>query len=165
MDLLQTLRNSSMVTEQDKIPVLTDQYGNDKIGDTLDVTPISMDVPVKADVEVPDMNVEKDLEYARENVYHLIERGRDALDGILDLASQSQHPRAFEVAGQLIKTISDTNNDLVKIHKSAKDLMSDPEVNGKVTNNNLFVGSTSELTRLLGGNARDILKAKKDKGA
>jgi hypothetical protein len=112
-------------------------------------------------VEPPkDMRTEKDLEYARENLYHLIEKGRDALDGILDLAGQSQHPRAFEVAGQLIKTISDTNNDLVKLHKSAKEVLSDPNNGPNKVTNNLFVGSTADLTKLLGGNARDVLRKK-----
>ena len=133
---------------------------SDPIANSLGVTPVAVDKPAVPAVDPPqDLKTEKDLEYARENLYHLIERGRDALDGILDLAGQSQHPRAFEVAGQLIKTISDTNNDLVKLHKSAKEVLSDPSGPDKVTNN-LFVGSTADLTKLLGGNARDVLRKK-----
>ena len=134
---------------------------SDPIADSLGLTPVVEDKPALPAVEPPkDMKTEKDLEYARENLYHLIERGRDALDGILDLAGQSQHPRAFEVAGQLIKTISDTNNDLVKLHKSAKEVLSDPNTGPDKVTNNLFVGSTADLTKLLGGNARDVLRKK-----
>ena len=75
----------------------------------------------------------------------------------MELANQSQHPRAYEVVGQLIKTLTDTNERIVDIQKKAKDILSDPKGPDKVTNN-LFVGNTSELTKLLGGNARDVLK-------
>lgn len=134
---------------------------SDPIADSLGLTPVEENKPALPTVEPPDNEKsERDFEYARENLYHLIERGRDALDGILDLASQSQHPRAFEVAGQLIKTISDTNSDLIKLHKSAKEVLSDPDTGPDKVTNNLFVGSTADLTRLLGGNARDILRKK-----
>lgn len=134
---------------------------SDPIADSLGLTPVEENKPALPTVEPPDNEKsERDFEYARENLYHLIERGRDALDGILDLASQSQHPRAFEVAGQLIKTISDTNSDLIKLHKSAKEVLSDPDTGPDKVTNNLFVGSTADLTRLLGGNARDVLRKK-----
>ena len=144
----------------------TRQPKEDKIADSLDLTPI-IDEPkqVTAVVEKPSKEgsqSERDLEYSRENLYHLIERGRDALDGILDLANQSQSPRAYEVAGQLIKTVSDTNRDLIDLQKKAKDLFDDDKIKGNVTNN-LFVGNTSELTKLIGGNARNVLRTKKEK--
>ena len=100
---------------------------------------------------------DRDIKYARENLYHLAERGRDALEDLLELANQSQHPRAYEVVGQLIKTLTDTNDRIVDIQKKAQELLEPKDGPSKVTNN-LFVGNTSELTRLLGGNARDILK-------
>ena len=102
MDTYITLRSGSVQTQQPK---------EDKIAASLDLTPIVDDPkPVNAIVEKPSDNIpEKDLEYSRENLYHLIERGRDALDGILNLADQSQSPRAYEVAGQIIKTMTDTN--------------------------------------------------------
>ena len=79
------------------------------------------------------------------------------MEDLVDVANQSQHPRAYEVIATLIKTITDTNDKVVDLQKKAKDILSDSEVK-KVTNNNLFVGSTTELTKILGGNARDILK-------
>ena len=87
----------------------------------------------------------------------MIERGRDALEGILNRADQSKSPRAYEVAGQIIKTMTDTNRDLVDLQKKAKDLFDDVIKPTEVTNN-LFVGNTSELTKLMGGNARDVVK-------
>jgi len=86
------------------------------------------------------------------------ERGRDALEDLLELANQSQHPRAYEVVGQLIKTLTDTNEKIVDIQAKAKDILSDPKKAGpdKVTNN-LFVGTNADLTKLLGGNARSQL--------
>tara|TARA_R100001015_G_scaffold19140_1_gene15117 strand:- start:1234 stop:1698 length:465 start_codon:yes stop_codon:yes gene_type:complete len=137
----------------------------DPIANALDISPNTAPLSLHSSKDVP-ANVpatgteatEKDVEYARENLYHLAERGRDALDGILDLANQSQHPRAYEVVGQLIKTLTDTNEKIVDIQAKAKDILSDPKKAGpdKVTNN-LFVGTNADLTKLLGGNARSQL--------
>tara|TARA_B100000131_G_scaffold320487_1_gene368722 strand:+ start:308 stop:718 length:411 start_codon:yes stop_codon:yes gene_type:complete len=131
-------------------------HNKDTIAQALDITPVDETKNLPVETEVPS-NTEKDLEYARENYYHLIETGRRSLEDLVDVANQSQHPRAYEVIATLIKTITDTNDKVVDLQKKAKDILSDSEVK-KVTNNNLFVGSTTELTRILGGNARDILK-------
>ena len=139
----------------------THQPKKDPIAESLDLEPIVDEPkPVQAVVEVDDTagQSERDLKYSRENLYHLIERGRDALDGILDLANQSQSPRAYEVAGQIIKVVSDTNRDLVDLQKKAKDLFAEDGLKTGNVTNNLFVGNTSELTKLMGGNARDVVK-------
>jgi len=147
--------------------VQTHQPKEDPIAKSLDLEPlVDEPKPVKAVVEVKDDTEgqpERDLKYSRENLYHLIERGRDALDGILDLANQSQSPRAYEVAGQIIKVVSDTNRDLVDLQKKAKDLFAEDGLKSGNVTNNLFVGNTSELTKLIGGNARDVLRSKGDK--
>jgi hypothetical protein len=138
----------------------------DPIAKSLDLEPlVDEPKPVQAVVEVDDTagQSERDLKYSRENLYHLIERGRDALDGILDLANQSQSPRAYEVAGQIIKVVSDTNRDLVDIQKKAKYLFADVGLKSGNVTNNLFVGNTSELTKLIGGNARKVLRSKGNK--
>jgi hypothetical protein len=138
----------------------------DPIAKSLDLEPlVDEPKPVQAVVEVDDTagQSERDLKYSRENLYHLIERGRDALDGILDLANQSQSPRAYEVAGQIIKVVSDTNRDLVDLQKKAKDLFAEDGLKSGNVTNNLFVGNTSELTKLIGGNARKVLRSKGDK--
>ena len=144
----------------------THQPKKDPIAESLDLEPIVDEPkPVQAVVEVDDTagQSERDLKYSRENLYHLIERGRDALDGILDLANQSQSPRAYEVAGQIIKVVSDTNRDLVDLQKKAKDLFADDGLKTGNVTNNLFVGNTSELTKLIGGSARNVLKSKGNK--
>ncbi len=139
----------------------THQPKEDKIADSLDLTPIVNEKKEVTVVEPPkEDQTQRDLDYSRENLYHLVERGRDALEGILDLAQQSQSPRAYEVAGQLIKTVTDTNRDLIDLQKKAKDLFRDDNVDPKTINNNLFVGNTSELTKLLGGTARDVPSGK-----
>ena len=143
----------------------THQPKEDKIASSLDITPVLPEEKTLVEATIPDKFVDKnleyskDLEYSRENLYYLIERGRDALDGILSLADQSQSPRAYEVVGQLIKTVTDTNRDLIDLQKKAQDLSSKGQDPRTVTNN-LFVGSTAELTKLIGGDARNITKAR-----
>ena len=115
-------------------------------------------------VDNSDETVDNDFKYARENLYNIIERGSDALNTLVDVANQSQHPRAYEVVGQLIKTLTDTNDKIVDMQAKAKDILSDPKKDGpdKVTNN-LFVGTNADLTKLLGGNAREQLLKDDDK--
>ena len=93
----------------------------------------------------------KDYEYSRTQFYNLIEKGQEAVEGILDVANDSQHPRAYEVAGQLIKHIADTTDKLVDLQKKMKDLDEDKSVK-KITNNSLFVGSTADLQKMLKAN-------------
>ena len=91
---------------------------------------------------------QKDYEYTRGQLYSLIEKGQEAVDGILDVASSSDHPRAYEVAGQLIKNVADVADKLMDLQKKMKDL---DEKHAKPTtvNNSLFVGSTAELSKLI----------------
>ena len=134
---------------------------SDPIATALDITPVDdnrVQLPEHEDKSPKESNTEKDLEYARENYMDLIEKGRHSLEDLMEIARQSQHPRAFEVIATLIKTITDTNEKVVDLQKKAKEILSDEMAAKKVTNNNLFVGSTTELTKILGGNARDILK-------
>ena len=88
-----------------------------------------------------------DFKYSRENLYHIIERGQDALDGILQVAQETDHPRAYEVAGQLLKTNADNAEKLVNLQTTKKKVT---EVSGpKNVTNALFVGSTAELQKLI----------------
>ena len=93
-------------------------------------------------------NRESDYKYSRENLYNLVERGQDAIEGILEIARESQHPRVYEVAGQLIKTTGEVTEKLLDLQKKMKDLEKD-EIKPETVNNNLFVGSTAELQKLL----------------
>ena len=97
---------------------------------------------------VTDDDSDSDFQYARENLYNLIERGQDGLDELLEIAKASQHPRAFEVVGQLVDKLTTTNKELLNLHKSKKDIKT--ERGGPTSvNNNLFVGSTAELQKFL----------------
>jgi hypothetical protein len=92
--------------------------------------------------------IEDDAQHARETLRNLIDKGNEAIDGILHIAKNSDHPRAYEVAGQLIKTVSDTAKDLLEVQKRKKDL--EKEDKPKIqTQNNLFVGSTHELLKAM----------------
>ena len=96
-------------------------------------------------------DIKKDYEYTRGNLYSLIEKGQEAINGIMELAGESASPRAYEVAGQLIKSVADTTDKLADLQKKLKDIEEDTTKKGpsNVTNNALFVGSTSELSKLL----------------
>ena len=89
-----------------------------------------------------------DYKYSREVFYGLVERGQDAIEGILDIAKESEHPRVYEVAGQLIKTVGETTEKLIDLQAKMKELDVDSSLPNKVQNN-LFVGSSTELQRLL----------------
>ena len=95
-------------------------------------------------------NVEKDYDYTRGNLYSLIEKGQEAINGIMEVAGETASPRAYEVAGQLIKSVAATTDKLADLHKKVKDIEADnPKTQNTVTNNALFVGSTSELSKML----------------
>ena len=95
-------------------------------------------------------DIDKDYKYTRANLYSLIEKGQEALNGILELAGESASPRAYEVAGQIIKSVGDTTDKLADLQKKVKDLDEDAvKAPSNVTNNALFVGSTSELSKML----------------
>jgi hypothetical protein len=106
--------------------------------------------------DLPD-DIAKDYTYARENLYDVIEKGTSALDELVHLAKASEHPRAFEVVSQLTKTLVDANKDLLEIQKKVKSLRKEDESKGpnNVTNA-LFVGSTSELQKLIKGDNEDV---------
>jgi hypothetical protein len=95
-----------------------------------------------------DTQVNDDFEYARGNMIAVIEKGQEALSGILDVAGMSQHPRAYEVIATLVKTVADANKDLLELQKRKQDLTGVGPAPTTV-NNNLFVGSTAELQQLI----------------
>ena len=102
---------------------------------------------VKRDNTLDD--VDTDYKYQRENFYNLIERGQDAIDGILEVAKQSDHPRSYEVAGNLISQVADITEKLGKLQASMKRLKEVPNSAPKNVTNALYVGSTAELQKLL----------------
>ena len=95
-------------------------------------------------------DIEKDYDYTRGNLYSLIEKGQEAINGIMEVAGETASPRAYEVAGQLIKSVADSTDKLMDLQKKLKDIEEDTQkTTNTVTNNSLFVGSTAELSKLL----------------
>ena len=95
-------------------------------------------------------DIKKDYEYTRGNLYSIIEKGQEALNGVLELAQESEMPRAYEVAGQLIKNVADATDKLMELQKKLKEVEEEKQVKGPSTvNNALFVGSTADLAKLL----------------
>ena len=129
------------------------------LDDAFNITPTEVtvdetDVVVGVDREKPDRlakdDITKDYEYTRGNLYSIIEKGQEAINGILELAQDSEMPRAYEVAGQLIKSVSDATDKLMDLQKKVKDVNKEEEAKSPTTvNNALFVGSTAELQKLL----------------
>lgn len=134
----------------------------DKIDKILNIEPevssseiISVEKPEVTQVDEP----KKDYEYTRGQLYSLIEKGQEAVDGILEVATSTDHPRAYEVAGQLIKSVADVTDKLIDLQKKMKDL--DAKYSGPTTvNNSLFVGSTAELSKLI---KQGLLNSKEEK--
>ena len=134
------------------------------LDDAFNITPTQVevdetDVVVGVDREKPDRlakdDITKDYEYTRGNLYSIIEKGQEAINGILELAQDSEMPRAYEVAGQLIKSVSDATDKLMDLQKKVKDVNEDSPSKGPSTvNNALFVGSTAELAKLLKNGAK-----------
>ena len=135
----------------------------DEIDDALDITPteVKSEKIVKKEPEVTEIvtstqeQLKKDYEYTRGNLYSLIEKGQEAVDGILELAQESDSPRAFEVAGQLIKHVGDVADKLVDLQKKVKDIEKEDGKSSKatnVTNNAVFFGSTADLQKFLKNN-------------
>ena len=127
---------------------------DNKLNDLLDINSSikkeTKAVPMVKERPVTDRtaNIEIDYKYAREHLYDLIERGQDAIDGILDLSKESEHPRAYEVAGQLIKTVGETAEKLIDLQQKMKKL-EDNDEKIRDQHNHLYVGSTSELQKFL----------------
>jgi len=121
-----------------------------------DVTDVVVDPTETVGIQKPPRltqdDITKDYEYTRGNLYSIIEKGQEAINGILELAQESEMPRAYEVAGQLIKSVSDATDKLMDLQKKLKDVNEEKESKGPTTvNNALFVGSTADLQKLLKG--------------
>lgn len=129
----------------------------DEINKSLDIesTPISKEIvkPKKSPIKKQDKSEsEADYEYTRAQLYSLIEKGQEAIDGILEVSQASDSPRAYEVAGQLIKSVADTADKLIDLQQKMKDLnKEDSKGPSSVTNNALFIGSTHDLQKFLKG--------------
>ena len=134
----------------------------ESIDETFDVTPEVSDTPeggctTRKDqlTNVTESDPNQDYEYTRGNLYSLIEKGQEAMNGILEVAQETDSPRAYEVAGQLIKSVGDTTDKLLDLQKKMKDLGEDKGKPTNITNNAIFVGSTAELQKALKQSMKD----------
>ena len=121
----------------------------DEIDEFLDVEPVDASKNNKIEKVEEKQDSTLDYEYSRGNLYSLIEKGQEALNGILEVAQGSDHPRAYEVAGQIIKSVGDTTDKLIDLQTKMKNLKKEDKDSPKTVNNALFVGSTSDLSKLL----------------
>ena len=108
-----------------------------------------------------DADIDTDYQYSRENFYSLIERGQDAITGILELTKESEHPRTYEVAGQLIKTVSDVTERLAGLQQQMQFLKEVPDKAPQNVTNALFIGSTKELQQLMKQDKNEAIEVKK----
>ena len=124
---------------------------NEVLGIAEDVTyENEVKTETKKDLIVPEeKDPEIDFETGRKNLYNLIDKGNEAIDGILNLAKEGEHPRAYEVAGQLIKTGSEGSQNLLDLQDKLKKVKEVPNTGPKNVTNALFVGSTTELQKML----------------
>lgn len=136
---------------------------SDILDDVLGITDVvenaTKDVTPPREIVVPETklnneDIDNDYKYQRENFYNLIERGQDAITGILDLARESETPRSYEVAGNLIKQVAEVNEKLVDLQMKMQKLKEVPSNAPKNVTNALFVGSTAELQKMLKGDKR-----------
>ncbi|MBC8442922.1 MAG: terminase [Proteobacteria bacterium] len=145
---------------------------NERISDALNIEHEIIDVDVMNPIEnkeivrspnpekanIKQVHLEKDYTDVRDNLKDIIDKGNVAIDGILEVASEGETARAYEVVSQLIKTVSEANKDLIGLHKQMKDIKKE-EINlhqHNTTNQSIFVGSTSELQKLVKNNVKQI---------
>ena len=127
----------------------------DSLNDTFNTDAVEVDALAKEETRKNQIqkltdDVSKDYDYTRGNLYSLIEKGQEAINGIMEVAGETASPRAYEVAGQLIKSVADSTDKLMDLQKKVKEIEEDnPKTQNTVTNNALFVGSTSELSKML----------------
>ena len=129
-----------------KFDELNDAFNVDGEIVSTDITGVEKIEKISSSID----DVKKDYEYTRGNLYSLIEKGQEAINGILELAQESEMPRAYEVAGQLIKNVADATDKLMDLQKKLKEVEEEKQVRGPTNvTNALFVGSTAELSKLL----------------
>ena len=119
--------------------------------ETDEQTTVTKIIPPSISEDNNDNDIEKDYEYQRDNFYNLVEKGSTAIDGILELAKESEHPRTYEVAGNLIKQVAEVTEKLGDLQEKMRRLKEVPNTAPKSVTNALFVGSTAELQKMIKG--------------
>jgi len=124
---------------------------DDKLNEVFEIAPVVEKVPVErvTPKKTDDEDSDTDFQYTRENLYNIIERGSDAMEGLLEIARETEHPRAYEVVGQLIDKLTNANKELIGLHKTMQTVKEDLIKSPTNVTNALFVGSTADLQKLL----------------
>ena len=129
--------------------------GIEKKENSIQVSEFEQPAPVPRKIDENKTDIDNDYTHSRDNYYNLIDKGNQAIDGILDIAKEGQHPRAYEVAGQLIGQVAQTVDKLQDLQKKLKDLKELPKSANTQIKNSLFVGSTNELQKMLNRKKED----------
>ena len=129
--------------------------GIEKKENSVQVSDFEQPAPVPRKIDENKTDIDNDYTHSRDNYYNLIDKGNQAIDGILDIAKEGQHPRAYEVAGQLIGQVAQTVDKLQDLQKKLKDLKEVPNKTNTQIKNALFVGSTNELQKMLNRKKED----------
>ena len=128
-----------------------------KLDEVFEIAPTSKNETVV--YKTPEVNgddeTDIDFQYARENIYNVIERGSDAMDGLLEVARETEHPRAYEVVGQLVDKLTNANKELMGLHKTKKSMSDEVVRSPQNVTNALFVGSTADLQKMLKQNSKE----------
>lgn len=119
------------------------------IADVVETATAVVTPPSVPKTKINEEDINNDYKYQRENLYTLVERGQDAIVGILDIARESEHPRAYEVAGNLIKNVADVTDKLMILQEKIKKVKEESHTGPKSVTNALYIGSTAELQKLL----------------
>ena len=135
--------------------------GIEKKENSVQVSDFEQPVPVPRKIDETKTDVDNDYEHSRDNYYNLIDKGNQAIEGILDIAKEGQHPRAYEVVGQLIGQVATSVDKLQDLQKKLKDLKELPGKSSANIKNALFVGSTAELQKMLNKQSMETKKEKR----
>ena len=136
---------------------------DDKLNEVFEITPTVEKLPITkvTPQKKEDDDSDTDFQYSRENLYNIIERGSDAMDGLLEIARETEHPRAYEVVGQLVDKLTNANKELIGLHKTMQSMKEDIIRSPQNVTNALFVGSTADLQKMLNRN-KEKNKEKED---
>ena len=132
--------------------------GIEKKENSIQVSEFEQPAPVPRKIDENKTDIDNDYTHSRDNYYNLIDKGNQAIEGILDIAKEGQHPRAYEVAGQLIKNVADATDKLLDLQKKLKDVNEESKKGPTNVTNALFVGSTSDLSKFLKSQNEDTEK-------
>ena len=136
---------------------------DDKLNEVFEITPTVEKLPITkvTPQKKEEDDSDTDFQYSRENLYNIIERGSDAMDGLLEIARETEHPRAYEVVGQLVDKLTNANKELIGLHKTMQSMKEDIIRSPQNVTNALFVGSTADLQKMLNRN-KEKNKEKED---